>query len=311
MQGQVKVSINNVYKVLAEDGAEYTCRIKGKKLILDEWDYNPIAVGDYVEFAPYSEGEGLVTGRLPRKSAFTRWNLKLEKNQTICANMDQVAIIASILSPPFRPHFLDRAISCVSGADVVIVLNKCDNEASREEEERLSLYESLGYRVLCVSAKTGEGLGALTSLLEGKTTAFVGQSGVGKSSLVNVICQPERMQSVREVSEKYNRGKHTTNHALCFERDGFIVIDTPGVREILPPMEELSEVLKAFPEFSGYECHYPGCLHISEDGCGVKEALKEGKIDSERYESYLRISKSISERSPEWKRRKFRKNKQN
>ena len=125
MKAQIRKAINNLYDAYDEAGGKhYTLRIKGKKLPLEDFEYNPLAVGDYVEFTPYSETEGLITARLERKSAFVRWNVKLEKNQTIAANMDQVAIITSAFEPPFRPRFLDRAISCVSGSDVLIVMNK-------------------------------------------------------------------------------------------------------------------------------------------------------------------------------------------
>lgn len=310
MTGQVRRSINNVYNVFTDEGCEYVCRIKGKKLVIPEFEYNPIAVGDYVVFEPYSESEGLVTERLERSSSFVRWNVKLEKNQTIAANMDQVAIICSSETPPFRPRFLDRAIACVRGCEVLLVMNKCDQCLTEEEYDRWCLYRDLGFRTMAVSAATGENLDKLVSLLKGKVTAFTGQSGVGKSTLVNAILHPEVEQKTGEVSEKFQRGRHTTNHSLYLEGPEFSLIDTPGVRELLVPYEEKSELCSAFPEFSSFECGYSGCLHLEEPGCAVKEAVMDGKIDVDRYQSYVGMQESLAERSPAWARNRFRKNKQ-
>lgn len=310
MLGTIHRAINNLYTISAEDGKTYSCKIKGKKLPLEEYEYNPLAVGDNVEFTPYSDNEGLILSRLDRKSVFRRWNIKLEKNQTIAANMDQVAIVTSAYEPPFRPRFLDRALTCASGCDKIIVMNKCDFDLTEYEFERWALYHKLGYKIIAVSAKTGENIGQLKDLLRGKVTAFVGQSGVGKSTLVNLIIDPEVKQVTNEISEKYQRGRHTTNHALWFERDDIKIIDTPGVREMLVPLEDVKLLSDAFPEFSNFKCAYNGCSHIDEPGCGVKAALDEEKIDFDRYESYVHLFESIKERTPQWSRTKFRKNKQ-
>lgn len=310
MLGTIHRAINNLYTIAAEDGKTYSCKIKGKKLPLEEYEYNPLAVGDNVEFTPYSDNEGLISSRLDRKSVFRRWNIKLEKNQTIAANMDQVAIVTSAYEPPFRPRFLDRALTCASGCDKIIVMNKCDFDLTEYEFERWALYHKLGYKIIAVSAKTGENIEQLKDLLRGKVTAFVGQSGVGKSTLVNLIIDPEVKQVTNEISEKYQRGRHTTNHALWFERDDIKIIDTPGVREMLVPLEDVKLLSDAFPEFSNFKCAYNGCSHIDEPGCGVKAALDEEKIDFDRYESYVHLFESIKERTPQWSRTKFRKNKQ-
>ena len=124
MQGQIRRAINNLHTVYAEDRNIYSCKIKGKKLPLEEFEYNPLAVGDRVDFTPYSENEGLITARLERKSVFRRWNVKLEKNQTIAANMDQVAIVTSAFEPPFRPRFLCASLVFAINSNPLVSLSR-------------------------------------------------------------------------------------------------------------------------------------------------------------------------------------------
>lgn len=310
----IRKAINNVYDAyVADSDAHYTLRIKGKVLRLDSWEYNPLAVGDEVEFEPYSPTEGLITRRLERRSSFTRWNVKLEKNQTIAANMDQVAIVTSAYEPPFRPRFLDRAISCVHGADILIVMNKCDFDLTEEEFDRWALYHRLGYRIIAVSARTGENIEDLKALLRGRTTAFVGQSGVGKSTLVNLIINPEKKQATNAISEKYQRGRHTTNHSLYLSAGDIAIVDTPGVRELLVPYEDKSVLRESFVEFARFSdsCQYgKDCTHSGEPGCAVIKALEDGLVDPDRYTSYLGLLSSLEERKPGYMRNRFRKNKQ-
>jgi ribosome small subunit-dependent GTPase A len=303
-KGTIHRSINNIYTVLS-DGAVFTSRIKGKVLKTESREYNPLCVGDEVEIEPYSENEALIVSRLERRSAFTRWNMKTEQNQTVVANMDQVAIVLSVCSPPFRPRFVDRAICCVTGCPVLLVMNKCDFDLTEEEFDRWKLYRDLGYRIIAVSAETGEGLEELKELLKGKTTAFVGQSGVGKSSLVNALSSSS--QTVNSVSRKYNRGRHTTNHSLFISGPGYDIVDTPGVREIQVPGRNEREILNFFPELSSLSCPLSDCLHIAEEDCSVFRAIEEGNVDPDRYESYLRIQEAVKCRVPEYFRGKNKK----
>ena len=307
MEGTVLRSINNIYTVRTSEQDLYSCRIKGKHLEQANGEYNPIVVGDVVEFNPTSSSEsqkeGLVTERKARKGAFARWNAKKQLNQTVCANMDVVVCVCSIESPPFRPRFIDRVLACCKNVPIIIVLNKCDILLTEAEAERFRLYGKLGYETLAVSASTGENIDRLIALLQGKTAAFVGQSGVGKSSLVNRLLGAK--QRVGEISEKYNRGRHTTNYALMLDGPGFTLIDTPGFREISVPHDDPHLVAKAFPEFvkASSKCAFSSCLHVNEPGCEVLRLLEKGKIDADRYESYLGILQSLDERLPVWGRK--------
>ena len=261
----------------------YSLKIKGKTLSVPKWEYNPIAVGDNVEFTAHSENEGLITARLDRKSTFTRFLNKVSLNQTIAANMDQALIVSSVKSPSFHPRFIDRAIAALHGCDVIIAVNKADLKIDDELSD-IELYKALGYKVVLVSAKDGD-ISSLLPLLKGRVTAFIGPSGVGKSSLVNLITGAN--QKIGEVSDKYNRGRHTTNHALWLSKDDISIIDTPGIREILPPLEELVLLKSSFPELRDVRCRYSDCLHDGEEGCLVPSLVESGAIDEGRYSGYL------------------------
>ncbi len=297
--GLVTRGINNIYTVKKGDRT-YLCRIKGKQLSQVQREYNPLAVGDLVRFVQSSDDQGLITERLERKNSFQRWNVKGSTNQTVVANMDMVVCISSADNPPFRPRFIDRVIACCQDVEVTIVLNKCDFLLTEDEYERFVLYKKLGYKILGVSAKTGENLDKLVKLIHNKTVAFVGQSGVGKSTLINWMLDSDQRTS--QVCEKYNRGRHTTNHSLLLEGKDFNVVDTPGVREIMVPHRDPHYLSQAFVEFAPFakQCAYEGCLHRDEPGCSVKAAVEEDAIHYDRYESYLRMLASLEEKQPDW-----------
>lgn len=302
MRFQILKSINNLYTALSDEGGIYTLRIKGKKLKTKEGEYNPVVVGDYVHGECYSRNEALITEVEDRRSSFVRFNFKEDRNQTICSNQDLTAIVFSALSPPFRPRFVDRAICCTFNSDILLVLNKIDYGLTEDEKERYELYKELGYNCIAVSSVDGQGIERLRSMLEGRTTAFVGQSGVGKSSLINTILGTSLRTN--ELCEKYNRGRHTTNHSLFLMEKGLNIIDTPGVREIQVPIEEPHLIRDSFPELAHLGCLYPDCLHNGEEGCTVPEKVERGEINSDRYFSYLKTLDSVSLIRPHWERRK-------
>ena len=299
MRGLVRFGINNIYNV--ECGGEiFECRIKGKKLKSERSEYNPICSGDFVEINPdiNHPGKGMIISRYERKNSFARWNRKRENIQTIAANIDLLACIVSPKSPPFRPRFVDRVlVNSEDNIPVLIIMNKIDQGMTVEADLRIKNWEKMKYEVILTSVKTGEGMEDIKNRIKGKTAAFVGQSGVGKSSILNKI-EPGLNFRVGKVSGKFNKGTHTTCFAVLDSWQDGMIIDTPGIKEIDPvgiEPEILSHFMRDFKPYIG-KCMHNGCLHKNEPECAVKNAVNEGAILEERYESYLRILDDLERR---------------
>ena len=317
MNGTIIAGTNNVFSVECDDGVSRSCSIKGKVLKSEKEFYNPLAPGDIVEIEKdeLDDDKGQILSLLPRKNTFLRWNVKGRCPQLLASNLDYLVLVTTPDEPPFRPRFIDRALAQAEhqGIEPVIVCNKFDlaqkmlsegrNDEYEEIEKRLSIWEDLGYRVMRISAKTGEGMTDFASFLENHLTAFVGQSGVGKSSLVNVMDNTCVLKT-GSLSKKYGRGSHTTtkgtlirltlNESLTGGIKGASasIIDTPGIRRfVLDDVEgdDLHLYFKEFKPFVG-KCKFGlGCTHITEPGCAIKEAVENGEITEERYDSWLRI----------------------
>ncbi|MDR0452656.1 MAG: ribosome small subunit-dependent GTPase A [Treponema sp.] len=289
-------------------GVSLECRIKGKILKGVERYYNPLAPGDYVavEEDPSRPGTGLILAVEERRNRFTRFNQKglganrSAASQLLAANIDLVLCVATPASPPFRPRFLDRALvqAEIAGIPAAIVCNKQDIfDGNIDTDERLEDFARIGYPVLRVSAKTGEGMEELRRFAAGKLSVLAGQSGAGKSSLINALI-PGTGARVGGINEKYDRGNHTTAMSVLFEGPGIRLIDTPGIRRLLPDGVtggELIHYMKEFAPLAG-KCSYGlSCSHETEPGCKVLEAVAAGAIHEDRYESYLRIREELSE----------------
>ena len=294
LRGRVLRGINTIYEVLTPTGT-LRCRIKGKVLQTAAPSYNPIAAGDAVEVIPdpLSPGTGMITSLVDRRTSLARWNKQGRSPQVIAANADLAVCVTSTQSPPFRPRFIDRLAAAAEdgGLEVLIVVNKSDLPADRGELARLDDFRRIGYRVHRCSAATGAGIPWLRRSLRGRTAVFVGQSGVGKSSVLNAI-SPALGQRVGDVSMKHNRGVHTTVHAALFiTAEGLELIDTPGIREIELAGIELYDLAFRFREFTVFarSCEVGSCLHEDEEGCAVRAAAEAGRIHPDRYESYLRV----------------------
>lgn len=281
------------------------CRIKGKVLKGVEGFYNPLAPGDRVEVEedPATPGTGQIVALGERKNSFVRFNQKGQSPQLLAANVDLVLCVASPGNPPFRPRFLDRLLvqAEYSAISSVIVLNKSDLESDLDVDERLEDFVRIGYPVVRVSARTGEGIPALRSLLGGTYSVMVGQSGVGKSSLLNALMGNSDLR-VGGLSEKYDRGTHTTTMATLLPvptTEGFgWVIDTPGIRRLVPHGMTADDLALYFREFAPLvgRCTFGlSCTHQTEPGCKIMEAVDAGVIHEDRYESFLRLRDELAE----------------
>ena len=294
--GQVLHGINNIYTV-ESDGRRLQCRIKGKVLKTEHNVYNPIAVGDFVRFQPdpISEGIGWIVERDQRSSSLLRWNKKRNSVQVLAANAKVMVCVCSVESPPFRPRFIDRVLVSAESLDPLIVVNKADLHISTEIRQRIRDYRKIGYPVVLTSAISGKGLSQLKRKIKGKLSVFCGQSGVGKSTLLNRMF-PGLNLAVGKISAKYDRGRHTTSFASLIQAGKrHRIIDTPGIRELEIAGVEARDLAFYFPEIVpvAEHCAYTGCRHIDEPGCAVREAVEKGRIHADRYESYLRIYEDV------------------
>ncbi|UTY28767.1 ribosome small subunit-dependent GTPase A [Treponema putidum] len=310
MKGLVLKGSNNIFYVECEDGKFRNCSIKGKVLKDSALYYNPLAAGDLVNIEPdtHSEDEGLVTGLITRKNSFLRLNQKLNMPQLLAANIDLLVCVASAANPPFRPRFVDRVLvqAEIQKIPVLIVINKCDLKLSADVRERVEDWKRLGYKTIEVSAKEGRGMDNLIEKLSAKTSALVGQSGVGKSTLLNFIA-PGLNLKTSAISDKYDRGTHTTTQGEYFkikvltskgEEHSINIIDTPGVRHFAIYGIEAEDTALYFPEMEKLigSCKFGlSCTHSHESGCAILEALKKGDIHKDRYTSFGLIYKELQE----------------
>ena len=286
-------ALSGFYYVDGRDGALTACRGRGK---FRHQKLTPL-VGDRVRFTPLGEGAGILDEILPRKNQFQR---------PAVANIDQLVVIASGAVPVTDPFLIDRVVSIAEGRDCepVICINKCDLDAA---EELYQTYRKAGFLTLRVSAETGEGIPELAAAIAGKVSAFTGNSGVGKSSILNAL-EPEFRLQVGEVSDKLGRGRHTTRHVELFRlSSGAIVADTPGFSSFDTEGMELrrpEELQYTFREFASYldQCRFTGCAHVKEKGCAVLAAVKAGEIAPSRHASYVRLYEQAKE-VPEWERK--------
>jgi ribosome biogenesis GTPase len=297
MKAMVLRGSRNLFTVRAGTD-EFECRIKGKVLKEAEGYYNPLAPGDIIEAE-----NGLITGLEKRRNHFARFNQKGQAPQILAANVDLVLCMTSTASPPFRPRFIDRLIleADYSGIPAAIICNKYDLSTvssndlryDLDVEERLEDFVRIGVPVFRISAKTGEGMDEFLGFIYGKTFVIVGQSGVGKSTLIKRMIPGVEIKTAA-INEKYSRGNHTTIQACLYELpDGkTAVIDTPGIRRFAPERVKPESVILYMREFAPLagKCSYGlSCSHITEPGCKILEAVHAGVIHKDRYESFIRI----------------------
>lgn len=279
------------------DGRVFRCAVRRLLRTLATDARHVVAVGDRVWIRPALNNEGMIERVEPRHGLLTR--ASRGKEQVLVANVDQLVIVMALAEPELKPHLIDRYLASAEqgGIAPVICLNKADLVDPVVYQPLIGLYSQLGIPVLLTSVKTGQGLERLRRRLQGRQTVFSGQSGVGKSSLLNAI-QPGLGLRVREVSERTQKGRHTTTTAQLIKLDfGGWVVDTPGIRQfqlwnIIP-----EEVEGFFVEFRPFVplCGYPDCSHTHEDRCAIKRAVEHGQISASRYLSYLGLYHGTAE----------------
>ncbi len=284
LQGRILRSISGFYDVRVDESL-IRCRARG---ILRKEGCSPLT-GDLVEIT-MEQGKGMVEKILPRKNSFIR---------PAVANVDALVVFAANVNPVTEPYLIDRVAAIAGDQEVPVILcvNKCDLDPARD---LVRIYESAGFPVIRTSAETGDGVDGLWETIRGKLVAFTGNSGVGKSSILNRL-RPDLCLATGAVSEKLGRGRHTTRHVELYDLgEGTLVADTPGFSSFDTDQMEL--ILKenlqyAFPDFGPLlgQCRFDDCSHRAEPGCAVRRAVEEGRLQPSRYESYLRLYEKASQ----------------
>lgn len=308
MTGLILKGTNNAFSVECKDGIIRTCTIKGKVLKSCEGFYNPLAAGDFVHIEPdiHSHDEGVILDVIERKNCFLRKNPKSNLPQLLAANVDVLLCVSSAANPPFRPRFIDRLLvqAGIQHITPLILINKCDLGIASGTAERIEDWKRLGYEVLCVSAKTKDGVDSLIKRLDGLTAVLAGQSGVGKSSLLNSI-SPGLQLRTAEISDKYDRGTHTTTQGIFLKMSAkdisgaehiLHIIDTPGVRNFSVCGIRKEEAALYFPEIEKLlgTCKFGlSCSHTHEPGCAVLKAVEKGEIHPDRYTGWQLLQEEL------------------
>ncbi len=299
-QGLVIKNTGNRYIVLDGDGHETPCAVKGNFRLKGIRTTNPVAVGDRVDVTRGDDGSAYITAIHPRENYIIRRASNLSKEAHILAsNLDQVFLIVTLKHPVTSMTFIDRFLATAEAYNVpaTIVINKTDLLTDDDDRKLLEavtyLYRSIGYRVIPVSAKTGDGIQSLRDSLDGKITLLSGNSGVGKSSIINDLIPGLKLRTA-EISTTHDTGMHTTTFSEMFPLDGpdgGYIIDTPGVKGFGTIDFDRHEATHYFPEIFKISqgCRYSDCTHTHEPGCAVRDALDENLIAQSRYNSYLSI----------------------
>lgn len=289
MTGKIIKGIGGFYYVVCENGVTYECKAKG---VFRNRKIKPL-VGDNVEIEILDAEKNLgnIADILPRFN----W-----LNRPAVANVDQTVIIFAVSAPAPNFNLLDRFLINMEQHEVptIICFNKIDLEGFRQSEDICRSYTKSGYEVLFISAESGYGINTLEAVIKGKTTVFAGPSGVGKSSTLNSLFPDANVQT-GGLSEKIQRGKHTTRHSeLMFVDDDTYIMDTPGFSSLYTEEIEAEDLKLYFPEIAAYTgtCKFNMCNHISEPGCLVKEAVGDGRISKMRYDDYVMIYNELKEK---------------
>ena len=254
-----------------------------------------LAVGDFVTVQDYGDHRRIVSVS-PRRTKLSRVDPDVEIERVIVANVDTVVVVVSVVAPPLHPRIIDRYLVAIGkgGAKAAIAVNKIDLLGDdRAELDQLAPYRDLAVPIVECSTANAQGIDAIRNLLQGQVAAFVGHSGVGKSSLLNAI-KPDLGLDTGGVSEGYRRGTHTTTASTMWDiGNGTRIIDTPGIRSFGLWQLTRSELATYFPEFEGFRCRFRDCTHVHEPGCQIREAVARGEVSEARFDTFQRLRESL------------------
>lgn len=294
-KGYVTKSTGSWYQVRLDNGDFIDARLKGKFRIKGIRTTNPITVGDVVEVMNSEEEDAVIVDLEQRKNYLIRKSTNLSKESHIIAsNIDQIVVVLTVAMPRTPLGFIDRVLATAEAYDIPVILafNKVDIYSPKDEDrfdELIGIYGPIGYKMLATSAVTEKGIPELREMMKDKTTLFTGQSGVGKSSLINALDDNLDLW-VDEISDYNDKGKHTTTFAeMHFTNFGARLIDSPGLRSFGMIDIDKEHLAHYFIEMKNYlgECKFNNCVHINEPGCAIKKALENGEISESRYRNYL------------------------
>lgn len=288
--GQIRKALSGFYYVY-DNGKLIQTRARG---VFRNRGQSPL-VGDYVTYTIEGENDGTVTEIEPRKNELVRPPI---------ANIDQAFLVFSAIEPDFNLHLLDRFLAVIEGYQIepIIIVTKMDllTESERQKvQQDADYYQQIGYTVLFTFKGDSNLTDQISSMLEGQISVLAGQSGVGKSTLLNTLL-PELDLKTGEISSALGRGKHTTRHVELIELRGGLLADTPGFSTFEMDHLEKEELSSCFPEMDKLSCRFRGCLHLKEPGCAVKEAVEQGSIAEFRYQHYLQFLEEIMDRKPRY-----------
>lgn len=294
MQGIVIKNTGNIYTVKTDEGI-VECRVKGNFRLKDIKSTNPVAVGDNVSISLREDNTAYINDILPRRNYIVRKASNLSKQSHIlAANVDTCLLVVTVNYPATSTTFIDRFLASAEAyrVPVVLIFNKTDlynDEEHATLDTLIALYKKIGYRCIRTSTTTGEGIDEVKEVVQGGVSLLAGNSGVGKSSLVNAI-SPETAARIGEISKIHNKGMHTTTYSEMFEiMPGSYLVDTPGVKGFGTYDMEIEEIADYFLEIFEHsrECRFGNCTHLHEPGCAVLAAVESGEIALSRYASYL------------------------
>jgi ribosome biogenesis GTPase / thiamine phosphate phosphatase len=311
IRGKVIKSTGSWYKVITSEKQIFDCRIIGKFRLDNFIVTNPVAVGDMVDFVEEADGKGLIKKILKRRNYVARQSPRQRLQvHLLASNIDLAVLFVTIVEPSVKTGFVDRFLLTTEPRNIptIIVFNKADIYSESDLErfyEIQKVYNKIGYTCLLISAITGQGMDDLKAIIKDKTTLLCGQSGVGKSTVMNTM-EPNLDIKTGEISDYSGKGQHTTTFAEMHQLDmGGEVIDTPGIKMLAFNNMEVMDVMHNFREFfvAADKCKYANCTHRNEPNCAVKLAIEQGEISEWRYDSYLQIIEEIEDQNY-WERHK-------